>query len=88
VYFPYGNGLIRPPFSDKVYKISFKKHKLSFDLEKQINMQLTYLGRNTKFFWIFGLNDILSYKPSNKGGGGPIGPPQCERGLKNIGNAN
>jgi hypothetical protein len=37
VYFPYGQGLIRPPFSEKVYKITIKIHKLLFDKEKMIS---------------------------------------------------
>jgi hypothetical protein len=80
VYFPYGQGLKRPPFSEKVYKISLKRQKFSFDTEKLIrNKWLTYFGRYTYFFRIFGLNASLSYKPSMKGG--PIGPSSFERGL-------
>jgi len=34
LYFLYGQGLIRPQFSEKIYKISLKGQKLSFDTEK------------------------------------------------------
>ncbi len=36
LHFQYGQGLIRPPFSEKIYKISLKGQKLSFDTEKLI----------------------------------------------------